>query len=596
MKPGLYITYSDLFDKRPTTTELLSLLKGIPLRHATHVLSYMNLLIRAAMQERSRENFGKIQAQLFAGHLDDECFGRVKQRLPFARCEDRPIFLPHSILNVLRVVLTVGDPTPQPRDEEDERIRFLIGRACLMVNDLLVSEEEAAALMVGTQDDRRVELIVQTLAGFELANAPQADHLMPRLEVMYRTLLLDTTVKSRIARQYPGFDFEAEFEKGVGISLERWLLVVFSIYAYFTGIGCSVQPDVKYMQIDPSIFRGESGITQAELEVVLRTISSSPDELRQRILAEGQTDPRYDLVSLRSTPLIRLEPSKLAPVDTTFILEKCHTGVQWTLHDCLPSRMRQTLFNVWGVLFEEYVHWLFRDMKTNLPVSYLPSPKFAGTVEEAFDGALIQGGVLVACEYKGGFLSRKARYSGDFKVFLEELNRKFADGCEQLADSIALAFAVDERKTKAIDGVDSDAVRAVVPVLVLQDHIFRVPDLNWYLNLRFQQRLRSHQLRPGVVVRSLTVLSIHDLESMIHSVEAMDFDFVYALHHRTVRDVEVLSQMHDYLSEFKDFGRKASPRLERILQNLFETITSYLFPGGKWKAPADPPDDQASAA
>ena len=83
---------------------------------------------------------------------------------------------------------------------------------------------------------------------------------------------------------------------------------------------------------------------------------------------------------------------------------------------------------------------------------------------------------------------------------------------------------------------------------------------------------------------------------MIHSVEAVDFDFVYALHHRTVRDVEVLSQMHDYLSEFKDFGQKASPRLERILHDLFETITSYLFPGVKWEAPADPPQDQPSAA
>jgi hypothetical protein len=29
----------------------------------------------------------------------------------------------------------------------------------------------------------------------------------------------------------------------------------------------------------------------------------------------------------------------------------------------------------------------------------IPSPKFAGAVEEAFDGALIQVGVLVACEF-----------------------------------------------------------------------------------------------------------------------------------------------------------------------------------------------------
>jgi hypothetical protein len=291
MKPGLYITYSDLFDQRPTTAELVSLLKGIPLRHATHVLSYMNLLVRAAMQEKSRENFGKVQAQLFAGHLDDECFGRVKQRLPLARCEDRPIFLPHSILNVLRIVLTVGDPAPQPRDDENEKIRFLIGRACLMVNDLLVSEEEAAALTAGTQDDRRIELIVQTLAGFELANAPQADHLMPRLEVMYRTLLRDPAIKSRIAHQYPGFDFEVEFEKGVGISLERWLPVVFSIYAYFTGIGSSVQPDVNICRSIPRSSVASLALRRTSLRLSCGPYRAHRMNSARRFLPRGRLTP-----------------------------------------------------------------------------------------------------------------------------------------------------------------------------------------------------------------------------------------------------------------------------------------------------------------
>jgi hypothetical protein len=413
---------------------------------------------------------------------------------------------------------------------------------------------------------------------------------------MYRTLLRDPAVKCRIAQQYRGFDFESEFQKGVGLSLERWLLVVFAIYAYFSNIGSPLNADPNYMQINPSIFRGESGITQEELEIVLGTISSTTEEIRAGILAEAQTDPRYDLVSFRSAPLVRLEPQKLVPIDTTFILEKCHTGVQWILHDALPAKMRQTLFNVWGVLFEEYVHWLFKGMKTTLPILYVPSPRFAECQNESFDGVLVKEGVLMACEYKGGFLARNARYSGDSSVFLHDLNKKFADGCKQLAVNIGAAFAEDDKSRKNIEGLDLGGIRAVVPMLVLQDHIFRVPFLNWYLNRQFQDELRQYAIRPGVIIRPLTVVGIHDLESMIHSVEAENFDFIYALHNRTVRDEEVLSELQEWLSTYKDFGRKASPRLAAVLDSLFETITGYLFPGAGRRNPSGVPPAESSAA
>lgn len=78
------------------------------------------------------------------------------------------------------------------------------------------------------------------------------------------------------------------------------------------------------------------------------------------------------------------------------------------------------------------------------------------------------------------------------------------------------------------EGLDLGGIRAVVPILVLQDHIFRVPFLNWYLNRQIQDELRQYAIRPGVIIRPLTVVGIHDLESMIHSVEAENFDFIYA--------------------------------------------------------------------
>jgi hypothetical protein len=210
MEPKLYLRFSDLFDREPRTTELIELLDRIPLRHAVYVLTSINQCLRVAMQDPSQD-FGKLQEKLLATHMDDECLERLKSRFSHDRCDERPVFLPECILNVMRVVLSHGDPEPLPVVEDDERIRYLIGRACLIVNSQLVSERQAEALKSGSKNDQRIELMTQWLSSFELANPPKATHVMPRLEIMYRILLRTPEVKDSIMRRAGGFDLEAEF-------------------------------------------------------------------------------------------------------------------------------------------------------------------------------------------------------------------------------------------------------------------------------------------------------------------------------------------------------------------------------------------------
>ena len=61
MISGVIFSYSDVFDRQPTHSELVALVETIPLRHATFVISRINLALRFAMQERDRPNFGKVQ-------------------------------------------------------------------------------------------------------------------------------------------------------------------------------------------------------------------------------------------------------------------------------------------------------------------------------------------------------------------------------------------------------------------------------------------------------------------------------------------------------------------------------------------------------
>lgn len=581
MISGVIFSYSDVFDRQPSKEELIAFIEKIPLRHAIFVISRINLAVRYTMQGEGRANFGKVQEMLISAHIDDEILGLLKARFPTVKCDERPVFLPQSLLSMLRIVVAHCDPTPPPNTEDDESVRYAIGRACLMMNSLLFTSDEGKALKSGTEDDRRTELMTQTIAGFELINSPKASHLMPRLQLMYRILLRDPSVSSRIAHECEGFDFEREFNELVGIPLERWLFVIFAIYAYFLNGANPLDPHPEYMLINPGIFCGESGISQAELDTVLATISIPTAELKSAIDNETSTDPRHDFVAFRSKPLLRIEERKLLPVDLAFVVEKCHTGVQWTIHDKLPIKRRQTAFNAWGVLFEEYVHWLLEGMRTDLPVRYIRAPKWKNTKAESFDGMLLQGQVLMPAEYKGGFLSRGARYSGNSRDLLAELDAKFATGCDQLAEKIGVLFTEDDTIRKELEDLPLDNFRSIVPVLVLQDHIFRVPFLNWYMNRKFQERLQHSRLRRDVFVRPLTVINIQDLESIVHSAEGGNFDFIYALHHRAIRDERVLSDLIDTLRQFPQFGKTASPRIKKALEDAHADWSAYLFPNSK---------------
>ena len=590
MNPKVCFSFSEVFDHHPSMTELIDSIRWIPLRHAVHVISYINSAVRYSLMEHRQPNIGKVQEWLVAAHVDDETLDILKTRFPHARCEDRPIYLPQNLLALLRVVIANcdPDPMPDPSPEEDKRVRYAISRACLMMNNLLFTAEEGNALTnAGTDEEKRIELMTQTIGAFELINPSRPDHLMPRLQIMYRLLLKDPKVQTRIAQECNGFDFLETFERLVGMPLERWLFLIFAFYGYFTQGANPTDPHPEYLQINPDIFRGESGISQSELDIALKTLSIAVPELKTDLASETSTDPRHDFIAFRSKPLLSIEGLRLWPADLSFILDKSHTGVHWTIHDLLSYKDRRRLFQAWGVLFEEYVHWLLDGMETELSLKYVPRPKWIDTGDESFDGVLLQGGVFAPMECKGGFLAREARYSGSSTILLDEIKKKLVPGCEQLADKIGALFAENPTLRRELCDLAVDHVRAVVPILVLQDHILRVPFLNWHLNNYFQAKLQTHNVRSDILVRPLTVINIHDLESVVHSIEGDNFDFVYAIHNRTIRDAEVLSDLTDCLRSFSNYGRKPSPRIKRILDAVQSDWSSYLFPDINYREPPE---------
>ncbi|MGA9681321.1 MAG: hypothetical protein WBQ74_05855 [Candidatus Sulfotelmatobacter sp.] len=579
MPMGAYITYSNLFDRIPSWDEIIALIKGLPMLTAAATLMRMNMALRFALQEPNRPNFGRLQQVMVNDFTDDETYRRLQERFTSVLTDERPIFLPLADLNVLRLVLTYsreGDPLIT---EDIPALRHSLGTACLMMNNLLLSAEEERQITEGDEDARRLALLVQTLAPFELAFPPVDSHLLFRYGVMFRMLLDDPAVRARIVSQCRGFDFQDEFKALTGITLERWLHIVFAIYSYYLHGGNVFEPHPEFSFFDPNISAAQLQVTSVELDAVLKSLSTPLNTLRQEIAQEVPTDPRFDFVPFRSHPLVPIATGRVACIDLAFLLEKLHTGVHWVMHDAYDNRRsrRDDLFKAWGILFEEYVHWLLLNMESTLPMTYFRPQWERG--DESFDGMLLQGDVLVPMEYKGGFLARGARYSANTGEFTKDVDKKFGLGCHQLASKLNLLFAQEESQRKRIkDAPPLTHIRAVVPVLVLQDNILRAPFLNWYLNRQFQRELASFSLSPNIVVRALTVVNVFELETMVNSSGASGFDFIYALHLRAIRDEKMLSQLPDVLRQFPTYGRKQSARWVKVYEELQRSLFGSLFP------------------
>ena len=233
MPMDAYITYSDLFDRTPSWEEIIASIQTLPMLKGAVTLIRMNMALRCALQERNRPNFGRLQQIMVKDFADDNTSRRLQERFATVLTERRPIFIPLAVLNVLRLVLAYSRDAEPLTIEDIPSLRYSLGTACLMMNNLLVSAEEERQIKEGDKDARRLALLVQSLAPFELAVPPVDSHLLFRDGVIFRMLLKNPAVQARIGSECREFNFGVEFERVIGISLERWLHIMFAIYCYY---------------------------------------------------------------------------------------------------------------------------------------------------------------------------------------------------------------------------------------------------------------------------------------------------------------------------------------------------------------------------
>jgi len=568
---GPFISHEEVFSRRSTLEEIKEILFALDPVESLALLCQMNADLRLVKREKGE--YGNLQSELAGGMFDDETISRLKKRFPTVHCGDRPLFHTTQILNIMRLAAAYCSGSEKPLAAE--AARYKIGSACLMMNDLFLTEEEKVAISTGKEDSRRSALMTQMLGPFEIVNTQAITHLMYRSRVMYRILLRDERIITRIKRNCGGFDFEKQFLDATNISLTTWLFLIFLSYAYLIHYKSEDgSRNFQHLGIDRTVFRGQSKIAADELDAFLHTMALPLKQFKELLAAKRPVDWRFDFTPFKGKPLVELHPNKYFCTDLGFLMEKMHSGVYWTLFDAMTDR--RPLFQAWGILFEEYVNWFLNDRKFHSSAIFYASPEWSDG-SECFDGAFLQDSRFMPMEYKGKVLKLEARYSGDAAAFESDVDLKIVEGCDQLAWKIEALFANDRTKQRRLKYIPLRQITRVVPVLVVQDHILRGPLVNWRLNQRFNEILNRGAMHPSITVDSLNVVGIQELETMAESAEGGQFDIFHGLQLRCFKDPEMKSELQEFLSAIPGYGSGKSERIDTVMQQQFEELAEYSF-------------------
>lgn len=150
-------------------------------------------------------------------------------------------------------------------------------------------------------------------------------------------------------------DLIALFEEKCGISYERFVALVFGASSRYT-LPVTEQDVLGEQPYLPPTFFNQTHATPSEIEAFFNLTGATLDNLKTRLEATSRST---DFSPIQATPLLRHADGTSLCLDPAFLLDKAGKGLFWTLRERLTDREGETFKNLWGLLSEEYLHWLW---------------------------------------------------------------------------------------------------------------------------------------------------------------------------------------------------------------------------------------------
>jgi hypothetical protein len=564
--------YSDLTGQRPTAAEVDAILARFDRRPTFLMLAQINALL--SFREKEEEPATRVQGMLFKELADTELFRLAQKKFGRTKMFERPLFHRQQLLALMRRLLVIAPDGGElnPNSPTAKEARHALGRAAAMMNDLTSTDEQAAKLSTegATGDSERIhdELFAQLLPSFELTNPPDAPRAFVRNDEYFKIFERNVDV-------YPfsgGRTLFDVFGKLTALDLRRYLMLLYCIYAYYETEANDLDSfinDPSKLNVSKDTTFSKLDVSREEVDAIFALTAADMEELSEgarEAAASSTLRQFYGFAEFRRRPMVyTTDEKRLATViDMGFLVEKVSTGVYHTILSSLEGGGKELehdrlnfLRRYWGDVFETYVNDRLNDAAPRLrgalylsPLYELPKHK---KDRQAFDAAIDYGRAVVLMEHKGKYLRMEAKYAEDRDALVEDLNKRFGHGVRQLAENIETVFDEDvsqrgqftERGShgeavRRFAPDDSKRIKAVYPVIIVQDFSLRLGFANRWLRNLFDAEIGKRKVDQGLV-RPLSLLTVEDLEKILPYLDALPLDEI----------LDEYTQQHEPLYSFE---------------------------------------------
>lgn len=551
--PGVYLTFEEVAGRRSTLAEFRALLREFHRDAVVHLASLINQLL-----------FGP-------GPIDKRLHDAIVERfMPphIAALASRPrgageppVFVYHQqqLIFLAKEALFICHDHGRLPPQGDEAFALLF----LMASDQFAQEAPVAE----SGDEKLLAQVAQFFPIFETTGSHRWQH-----SVFRPALLLNHWRRLHQAGQ-TSFDPDELFLQATGIPIEAYFGFTFAVIAKSLEFNLErLASDRESFGVDLAFFKEtimDPAITQKYLDDISLPSSDFSHSTENRWIA--------DYTCFRRIPAVR-RSGRIYPVDFSFLAGKCDSALFWKVNDSFSdSPARDRFHEFWGQLFECYANSFLDQTADQNGHSLFTSPTYADHPnEQVCDAIVICGSEAVLVEYKANMFKIEGKYSGDWRVLQEDIEKKLVGtlqrpkGIRQLAIAVQRVFSKGER----VADVDLSRVRKVFPLLVTLDSLGGAAFLNTYLVRRFRQLFGRPRTR--MVVTPTFSLSAEQFEILCGHLSETRITELLEARYRADRDLRL--PFHLLLGPPEKVGDSNLPTPFRaVLDEIYNMVRRDFF-------------------
>jgi hypothetical protein len=576
----LFLKYSEVFGEKRKLSRIKKTLGPLNLSRVLTTLAQINVPLSFETLAKDNPRIQTLQDNLSTRFLDQSI--REHSKFIAGRADGHFAFTRQQILTLMRLAALECSTDSSAVVIAESSSDLSLGECCLAINDHLASSRQDRAIDTGTGARKHINLALKLAPNLELYNPQRPELAIARADRMFAQILTSKLWIDRFQKKLKGFDLAATFRDATGLTLERYRDFVLAIVSFYSSRKTEqLVTNPESGRIDPDKFIGGTLLSKEAFERYLALDSITIAELPKAMAERRPVLPYFDFVIFRKSPLIQMNDGYLLCADPSFLLEKLSAGFHWTILNSIQEDVRNSAFQAFGYLFELYVDELFSGIYP--PDRFISFASFEKARDEAFDGMIIcPGGHLIVLEYKGGFLTIGAKYSGKVRKLEKELDKKFGRGAgagvRQLSTKLEKLFHRKIAKRDRISALDGLNITKVTPVLIAQESFLRFRPMNFILNRWFNKLVRKMKITKAIEIAPLQVIDIDSLQRLKANLAAGDFTFEQCLNRRAIDNPSMTTTFHEFTwSSFPQYGRREDSDLMKQLESIFERIEKEFF-------------------